>query len=85
MLIKFHADDELAERIKAMYGQRVASKAFLMAAAEAPDLYCKADELSDLVEAQKYEIQRLKRVIEQARSAAAQLLERTGQSDLLGG
>ena len=85
MLIKFHADDELAERIKAMYDQRVASKAFLMAAADAPQLYARVDELADLVEAQKYEIQRLKRVIEQARSAAAQLLERTGQSDLLAG
>lgn len=84
MLIKFHVDDELAERIKAIYGQRVASKAFLMAAVDAPQLYVTVDELTDLVATQKYEIQRLKQVIEQARGAAAQLLERTGQSDLLG-
>lgn len=85
MLIKFNADEATADQLKAMYSQRVASKAFYMAASEAPKLYCEVDELRDVVQAQQLEIQRLKRIIEQARAAAAQLLERTGQSDLLGG
>lgn len=84
MLIKFDADADLADRLKAHYGQRVASKAFAMAAEDSWDLYCKNNELHDVIDAQRLEIRRLQAIIEQARSAAAQLLERTAQTDAFG-
>ncbi|WP_437882148.1 hypothetical protein [Pseudomonas sp. LRF_L74] len=85
MLIKFQADEGLASRMQIQYGQRVASKAFAMAAQDALGLASRNLELEDIVTAQKLEIRRLKAVIEQARSAAAQLLEKTGQGDLIDG
>lgn len=85
MLIKFDATQEQADRLKAMYGQRVASKAFSMAADDAWQLSRKNQELHDVIDAQRIEIRRLQGIIEQARAAAAQLLEKTGQGDLIDG
>ncbi|RIA35934.1 hypothetical protein DFO61_0387 [Ectopseudomonas oleovorans] len=80
-LIKFDADQALADRMKLHYGQRVASKAFAMAAEDALALSARNHELEDVITAQKLEIRRLQAVIEQARSAAALLLEKTSQAD----
>lgn len=85
MLIKFEADDGLAEALKSHYGQRVASKAFSAAAADALGLARSNQELYDVIDAQRIEIRRLRHIIEQARASAAQLLEKTGQGDLLNG
>lgn len=81
MLIKFDADEALADRMKLHYGQRVASKAFAMAAEDALALAARNHELEDVIQAQKLEIRRLQAVIEHARSAAALLLEKTAQTD----
>lgn len=83
MLIKFEADDGLAEALKAHYGQRVASKAFSAAADDALGLARSNQELHDVIDSQRIEIRRLQDIIERARSAAAQLLEKTSQGDLL--
>lgn len=83
MLIKFEANDDLADALKAHYCQRVASKAFSMAAADALGLAQSNQELHDVIYSQRIEIRRLQGIIEQARGAAAQLLEKTGQGDLL--
>ncbi|TLX52746.1 hypothetical protein DN824_22070 [Stutzerimonas nosocomialis] len=85
MLIKFEADDQLVDRLKVQYGQKVAAKAFHAAAADAVDLFRKNQDLHDVIDAQRTEIRRLQRVIEQARSAAVQLFECTAQGDLIDG
>lgn len=81
MLVKFEADQPLADLLRIHYGQKTASKAFALAAADAIPLYRETQELQQVVEAQRLEILRLQRVIEQARSAAALLLEKTSQAD----
>lgn len=85
MLIKFEADQLLVDRLKMHSGERVASKAFLFAALDAPDLAAEIRDLRTLIESQKTEIRRLCNIIEQARASAAQLLEKTGQGDLIDG
>lgn len=82
MLVKFQAEDALAEAVMQHTGQRVASKAFYIAAVSAPGL------VVDLVDARQ-EIARLRRIIDRqqqvlegARSAASLLLEVAGQGDL---
>jgi hypothetical protein len=85
MLIKFDAPDSLVDGLKAHYGQRVASKAFAIAADDALHLHRRNQELHDVIDAQRIEIRRLRNIIEQARASAAQLLEKTGQGDLLNG
>lgn len=82
MLIKFDVTNEEGDRLKMQYGQKVASKAFRMAAFDAFELYRKNQELHEVIDSQRTEIRRLRHIIEQARSSAAQLLEKTGQSDL---
>lgn len=83
MLIKFEASDELADSLKIHYGQRVASKAFYEAARDSIHL---ARELKNL----KTQLQEANRVIavqrqtlEGARAAAAHLLEKVAQGDLI--
>ncbi|MFS2127441.1 hypothetical protein [Pseudomonas sp. Pseusp97] len=84
MLIKIpSADDKFVESLKRATGCATGSKAYEKAAAE-------FDYLTKTVAWQKGEIARLEgviasrdRVIENARSAAAVLLERVGQGDLL--
>lgn len=82
MLIKFDVTNEEGDRLKMHYGQKVASKAFRMAAFDAIDLHRKNQELHEVIDSQRTEIRRLRHIIEQARASAAQLLEKTGQSDL---
>lgn len=84
MLIKFDADQETVDRLKLHTGERVASKAYKFAAEDAPDLAAEIRDLRRIVEDRNLEIRRLKAVIEQARSAAALLLEKTGQADAFG-
>lgn len=83
MLIKFEASNELADSLKIQYGQRVASKAFYEAACDSIHL---ARELKNL----KTQLQEANRIIavqrqtlEGARAAAAQLLEKVAQGDLI--
>lgn len=83
MLIKFDVTNEEGDRLKMQYGQKVASKAFKMAALDAFDLYHKNQDLHEVIDSQRTEIRRLRHIIEQARSSAAQLLEKTAQGDLL--
>lgn len=81
-LVKFQADDELAERVMEFTGYRVASKAFSWSAEQALRLN------SDLLDA-RTEIERLRnivkrqqQVLDQARDAAAVLVEAASQGDL---
>jgi len=83
MLIKFDVTTEEGDRLKMQYGQKVASKAFRMAASDAFELYRKNQELHEVIDSQRTKIRMLRHIIEQARSSAAQLLEKTSQGDLL--
>ena len=85
MLIKFDADQALVDQLKIQYGQNVASKAFAMAAADAPKLSSLVRCLTRDVEDRDRQIAVLQQTIERARSAAALLLESCGQGDLLDG
>lgn len=80
-LIKFDADPGMVDRLKMHTGERVASKAYKFAAEDVPDMSAEIRDLHRIVDDQKLEIRRLKAVIEQARSAAALLLEKTSQAD----
>ncbi|MFG5861326.1 hypothetical protein [Metapseudomonas sp. CR1201] len=83
MLIKFDVDDALADRMKAQYGQKVASKAFHQAAIDSLDLAAQVRGLRRDVQDRDQEIAVLRQTLERARSAAALLLEACGQGDLL--
>lgn len=83
MLIKFDAEEALVDQLKIQYGQKVASKAFAMAAADAPKLSSLVRCLKRDVEDRDRQIAVLQQTIERARSAAALLLESCGQGDLL--
>jgi len=83
MLIKFEVEPGFADLLRVHYGQKTASKAFAAAASDAIPLYRQTQELRDVIEMQRLEIRRLQLIIEQARSAAALLLEKTSQGDLL--
>lgn len=85
MLIKFDAEESLVDQLKIQYGQKVASKAFAMAAADAPKLSSLVRCLKRDVEDRDRQIAVLQQTIERARSAAALLLESCGQGDLLDG
>lgn len=83
MLIKFDADQVLVDRLKAFTGQGVGSKAFHKAAEDALRLHSDLKfARADLADAQRT-IAALKQTLERARSAAALLLEATGQGDML--
>ncbi|WP_139207463.1 hypothetical protein [Phytopseudomonas flavescens] len=83
MLIKFDADDALVDSLKIQYGQKVASKAFMAAAEDAPKLSAEVRCLKRDVQDRDREIAVLRQTLERARSAAAILLEACGQGDLL--
>lgn len=83
MLIKFDADQVLVDQLKAFTGQAVGSKAFHIAARDALEL---SDQLRDMrrqLESARETIRVQRRTLDAARSAAAQLLEATGQGELL--
>lgn len=83
-LVKFDADPAEADLMRMHYGEKTASKAYAKAATDALQLYRQTQHLQETIEMQRIEILRYQRIIEQARSAAALLLEKTGQGDLLG-
>lgn len=83
MLIKFDAPDALVDSLKIQYGQKVASKAFMAAAEDAPKLVAEVRCLKRDVQDRDREIAVLRQTLERARSAAAMLLEACGQGDLL--
>lgn len=85
MLVKFEVDSSEASLVQGYYGQKVASKAFRMAALDAIELHAETLRLRDVIDDQRIEIRRLQGIIEQARSAAALLLEKTAQGDLISG
>lgn len=82
MLIKFDADQSLADLLKAQYGQKVASKAFALAASDALELASEVRRLRHLVDTLTERNKAQAQLIEGARSVAALLLERVGQTDL---
>lgn len=75
--------DALADQLKSAFGTATASKAVLAAARRHLCLVASLDDATQHIEACELEIRRLRSIIEGARSAAALLLERTGQTDLL--
>lgn len=75
--------DDLADQLKARFASSTASKAVLAAASSYLSVSASLDSALEAVEARDLEIRRLRSIIEGARSAAALLLERTGQTDLL--
>lgn len=85
MLIKFEASDDDVNLMKAFTGQAVGSKAFHRAALDALELSKELRDLrSQLSQAQRtIAVQR--QTLESARSAAALLLEKVGQGDLIDG
>lgn len=85
MLIKFDVEDSEALQMRVHYGQKVASKAFKMAAFDALELF-------ETVRQQKHEIARLRQVIavqkqtiDRAADAARGLLDHVAQGDLIDG
>ncbi|TRX76709.1 hypothetical protein [Pseudomonas mangiferae] len=84
-LIKFEVSEQEADALKIQYGQRVASKAFAMAAADAPQLSALVRGLRRDLADRDHEIAALRQTLERARSAAALLLEACGQGDLFEG
>jgi hypothetical protein len=82
MLVKIlDADPDFVEALKTSTGTTTGSKAYAYAAANYSQLSQKV--MQSLIDKRALlnEIDRLERIIEGARSAAAQLLERTGQSE----
>lgn len=82
MLIKIiDADPDFVEALKTSTGTATGSKAYAQAAASYSSLSQQV--MQSLIDKGKLlnRIDHLERVIEDARSAAAQLLERTGQSE----
>lgn len=82
MLIKFEADESLVAQVKALTGQAVGSKAFHAAASEALSMLEQIMQLKQQVADLRATVQTQRRVIEAARSSAAQLLEVAGQADI---
>lgn len=65
------------------YGQKTAAKAYSMAAQDALHLYVSNRDMLATIQAQRDEIARLKGIINQAQAAAALLMEKVGQGDML--
>lgn len=83
MLVKIlDADEVFVEKLKALTGEGTASKAFLKSALMFDFYLQKTGDLTDQVCRLQDEARRLKQIISGARSAAALLLEKTGQEDL---
>ncbi|TEN50263.1 hypothetical protein IPC139_28825 [Pseudomonas aeruginosa] len=84
MLIKLpDFDDDLAERLKSRTGQNTGSKAVLRAAEEYLPLLLKLEHRDRQIAELEERLRVASQVIEGARSAAALLLEKTAQGDLL--
>ena len=84
MLIKLaDFDDALAEKLKAQTQQTTGSKAVLKAAEDYLPLLWKLSEQEKEIADLRRKLAAAAQVIEGARSAAALLLERTGQGELL--
>lgn len=81
-LVKFQADDELAAKMFAFTGERVASKAFADAARQAlrldADLRHARAEIAEL----KQQAQVYRQTLSSAREAAIRLVEAAGQGDM---
>lgn len=82
VLIKFEADQATVDYLKVFTGQATASKAFLSAAQSAVELSAEVRQLRAELERVTETLAVQSRVIDQARSSAAQLLEHCAQSDL---
>lgn len=82
MLIKFEIDEKMADRIKFQYGQKVASRAFSLAAVDALDLHAQLKHAQYELQKRDTEIRVLRQTLEGARSAAVHLLEACGQGDM---
>lgn len=84
MLIKIlDADPVFVEQLKASTGATTASKAYLYAAENHQLLRAQVGDLLSEVASLKRQLQVKARVIEQARSAAAALLDKTSQGDMI--
>lgn len=81
-LVKFQADDELANKLSAFTGHRVASKAFSDAARQAlrldADLRHARAEIAEL----RQQVKVYQQTLASARDAAIQLAEVAGQGDM---
>ncbi|HSX88582.1 MAG TPA: hypothetical protein VLG17_11355 [Pseudomonas sp.] len=82
MLVKFHVEDGQADLLMQHTGQRVASKAFLLASLSAPGLAVELQDARQEIARLRRIIDRQQQVLEGARSAASLLLEVAGQGDL---
>lgn len=85
MLIKFEASDEDVALMKTFTGQSVGSKAFHRAALDALDLAKQLREANSKLADARRTIAVQRQTLEAARSAAAMLLEKVGQGDLIDG
>lgn len=83
MLIKFEDDQSLADLLRAHYGEKTASKGYQRAAREVIAQHKEIRRLRGEVEALQERLLQRDQLIEGARSAAALLLEKTGQKDHL--
>jgi hypothetical protein len=83
MLIKFEDDQSVADLLRAHYGEKTASKGYQRAAREVIAQHKEIRRLRGEVEALQERLLQRDQLIEGARSAAALLLEKTGQKDLL--
>lgn len=84
MLVKItDFPDGLADLLRRLTSQATASKAVLVAASAYPTLVDDLAQSDMQIEHLETEILRLRSIIEGARSAAALLLEKTAQGDLM--
>lgn len=83
MLIKFEAADEDVALMKAFAGEKTGSKAYEFAANEALKLSKEVRELKAQLTDARRTIAVQRQTLESARSAAALLLEKVGQGDLI--
>lgn len=83
MIIQIRSfEDEEIQALITSTGMKTAAGAFGHAARQYDYLVSKVDSLSDTVSTQRMELRRLREVLESARFAAAQLVDKTSQQDL---
>jgi ATP phosphoribosyltransferase regulatory subunit HisZ len=86
MLIKLaDFDDQLADELKNIFGEKTASGAVRRAAIIYPDLLRSNAQLLDKCCVMRNEIERLNNILENARASAAALLDKTSQTDIFAG
>lgn len=84
MLIKLQDfDDQLAEELKTHFNQKTASGAVRKACIDWPILNIRYEHMLGQCYDLAAEVKRLQAIIENARSSAAALLDKTSQGDLL--